>query len=83
MISKSEVAKVRTIRARYNAELQEASRAAAHWKEERNFERLTHALKVQADRGAMLRAVDAVAFTLGVSEAVRGNEDPATGTGPH
>jgi hypothetical protein len=71
MISKTEIEKLRTIRQRYDEELHEAAAQAKVYRDKQDFRNLTTALKNQADRAAMIRAVDAVSFALGVSEEVR------------
>lgn len=71
MISKSEIAKLRVIRQRWNEELETAAQEAAVYQSKQNFEKMTKSLAIQADRAAMLRAMDAVAYSLGVSEDVR------------
>ena len=72
MLSKAEIAKIKTIRQRYNEELDTAAQEAAYYQSKKDFSNMTKSLAVQNDRAAMVRAVDAVAFSLGVSEEVRG-----------
>lgn len=74
MLSKTEIERIRKIRQRYDDELHEAAAQAKIYRDKQDFRNLTTALKNQADRAAMIRAVDAVAFALGVSEEVKGKK---------